>query len=396
MTQPGLYIHIPFCKKKCDYCDFASVPIDAAADALIDEYLTAMQNEMGHVRAIHELPLTFSTIFIGGGTPTILNEDQLIRLSGMIHPLCLSPLARGRCPEQKRGTEGVEFTIEGNPDSITLEKLKLLRDFGVSRLSIGAQSFNNDELKTLGRIHNSKQIFEAFKNARNAGFENINIDLIFGIPGQTLESWKITLDIAIELGPGHLSCYGLQIEEGTPFYERYINYDLDGQYEMYKHTIDFLKSQGYHHYEISNFAKPGFECKHNINYWKNGNYLGIGASAASHMDGKRWENPKDIKEYMDQYPLSASGGVSPLLRGRQREAQRGSIEITGTILMNLRLLEGIDLAQFEKRFGKTINSLYDKEIGELISLGLLEIKSGRMRLAEKGLYLGNKVFASFV
>ena len=373
MTGPGLYIHIPFCKKKCDYCDFASIPYDPAADG-IDEYLTALQNEMGYVRAIHELPLTFSTIFIGGGTPTLLNEDQIIKLMGIIGD------ANTR-----------EFTIEGNPDSITLEKLKLLHGLGVNRLSIGAQSFNDDELKTLGRIHNSKQILEAFENARNAGFKNISVDLIFGIPGQTLESWKETLDAAIKLEPEHLSCYGLQIEEGTPFHERYKG-DNDLQFEMYKYTIHLLKSRGYHHYEISNFAKPGFECKHNINYWKNGEYLGAGASAASHMNVKRWENPKDIKEYMDKF-LYRRGGAASLPR---KSRSTISTEITETILMNLRLIKGLDLSDFEKRFGTSFHSLYGDRLEDLASKGLIEAKSGFLRLTQKGLYLGNLVFEAFV
>ncbi len=289
--------------------------------------------------------------------------------------------------------------------------MKLLRQYSVNRLSIGAQSFNNDELRALGRIHDRGRIIQAFSIAREAGFNNINLDLMFGIPQQTLGSWQRTLDQALELGPEHLSCYGLQIEEGTPFHKIYSvdkNDPMykrpggaslpndDTQFEMYKHTIDLLKSAGYHHYEISNFAKPGFECKHNINYWKNGDYIGIGASAASHMGGKRRENPKDIQEYLNQYPLSASGGVSPLLRGRQRKAQRGSIEITETILMNLRLLKGLDLDGFKKRFGASLEDLYGKELEKLSALGLIELLEGRLKLSENGLYLANKVFEEFV
>ena len=404
MTATGLYIHIPFCKKKCDYCDFASIPMDGAADVNVEaggrqplhDYLIAINNELQSYSGF--VP---STIFIGGGTPTILSDDQLIRLLEILTPLCISPLARGRCPELLRGTEGVEFSIEGNPDSITSEKLKIFKQSDINRLSIGAQSFNDDELKTLGRIHNSKQITEAFENARNEGFDNINIDLIFGIPGQTLESWKRTLDIAIKLDPEHISCYGLQIEEGTPFYENYGSGceqkygrnnvpplpDDDMQYNMYKHSIDFLTSRGYHHYEISNFAKPGYECKHNINYWKNGDYLGIGASAASHIGGKRWENLRNIKEYTDHVRA---------IHELPQSKSTSQTEITETILMNLRLLEGMNLADFEKRFGTSFVSLYEDQLEDLISKGLAEIKSGFLRMTEKGLYLGNEIFRCFV
>ena len=396
MTGSGLYIHIPFCRKKCDYCDFASIPMDPAADDNVGaggrqplhDYLVAINNELQSYPAF--IP---STIFIGGGTPTILNPDELHKLMDIVE-------ARGRVPLQ------IEFTIESNPGTVDAHKLKLLHYLGINRLSIGAQSFNDDELKILGRIHNSKQIINAFENARNAGFDNINIDLIFGIPGQTLGSLKETLDAAIKLNPEHISCYGLQIEEGTPFWGRYVGdahdsvqtphaaslSDDDLQYHMYKHTIDLLKSRGYHHYEISNFAKPGYECKHNINYWKNGDYLGIGASAASHIDGKRWENTTNIDEYICKCG-SRTAFINP---ATARDGGTPKIEITETILMNLRLLEGIDLKEFENRFGASIHSLYGCQLGDLTLNGLVEIKSGLLRLTEKGLYLGNIVFESFV
>ncbi|MFA5098472.1 MAG: radical SAM family heme chaperone HemW [Candidatus Margulisiibacteriota bacterium] len=409
----GLYIHIPFCRKKCDYCDFASVPIDDAADDNVGaggrgstelaevqplhDYLIAINNELRSYPGF--VP---STIFIGGGTPTILDTEQLRKLMGIVR----TPIGSG--------PQHIEFTIEGNPDSMTLDKLKLLRQYGANRLSIGAQSFNNDELRALGRIHDRGRIIQAFSIAREAGFNNINLDLMFGIPQQTLGSWQRTLDQALELGPEHLSCYGLQIEEGTPFHKIYSGDkndpmyrrpggaslpNDDTQFEMYKHTIDLLKSRGYHHYEISNFAKPGFECKHNMNYWKNGDYIGIGASAASHMGGKRRENPKDTQEYLNR-DLYSRGGAAALLMSSESTPMGGGgaskTEITETILMNLRLLEGLDLDGFKKRFGASLEDLYGKELEKLSALGLIEILKGRLKLSENGLYLANKVFEEFV
>ena len=404
---PGLYIHIPFCKKKCDYCDFVSFPIDCIDDVraggrlpLPDQYLAAIKNEMdaigrdtdNYVRAgFKPAPsISFSTIYIGGGTPTILTDDELKKLGGIIDNV----RAGGRLPRQY-----TEFTAECNPGTLTRSKLKVLKQIGVNRLSIGCQSFNDDELKTLGRIHSSKEILESIENARAEGFDNINLDLIFALPGQTLDSWKKTLNAAISLDPEHISAYDLQIEAGTPFYDRYgPSHDNnvraqhvaplpsnDDEYQMYKATIDLLKSRGYHHYEISNFAKPGHECAHNINYWKNGDYTGAGLNASSHMNGRRFQNTSSLDAYL-----------SGPLDSKKEEERKDTDEVSETVFMGLRLLEGLDTLEFEKRFNMSINTLYRKQIAELIDLGLIETSDNNIRLSAKGLFLANDVFEKFV
>lgn len=379
MTSIGLYVHIPFCKKKCGYCDFTSFP---DRTGLIDAYIETIVMEAGK-RAKDLEP---DTVYIGGGTPSLLSSSQLSSLLSGLKGNCF-----GKSPP-------AEFTIESNPGTVSFDKLKLLHDLGIDRLSIGAQSFDDVELKLLGRIHTSKQIYEAYEAAKNAGFMNINLDLIFALPGQSLDSWKKTLNKAIDLGPEHISAYNLLIEEGTPFYDKYGIYpnnsvraycntplpDNDLEYEMYKGTIDILKSCGYDHYEISNFAKPGFECRHNINYWKSGDYIGIGLSAASHINGQRYENTKDLDGYLKD-PLKS-----------QKTANTRKEEISETIFMGLRLLEGIDLNDFKKRFGNNLEEIFKKEISVLMKNGLVLIDNGKMRLTEKGLFLGNSVFEYFV
>jgi oxygen-independent coproporphyrinogen-3 oxidase len=310
--------------------------------------------------------------------------------------------------------------LESNPATADKEKLKTLRELGINRLSIGAQSFNDQHLKTLGRIHNSKDIFRFYDDARSAGFDNINLDLIFALPGQTLAEWKKDLQAAIDLKPNHISTYNLQIEENTPLWEMTKSQapnpkqspnpkiqipKRDGEprrlvsggpqlqlpneeieLAMYEYAIETLASAGYKHYEISNFAKPGFECQHNINYWKNGNYIGIGAGAHSHLSGKRWSNPNCIEGYMRQ----ASGETGNVMRDVLRITQDDSPDATDqreTIFMGLRLLDGLSVNNFKG---------YEKEVKELTNDGLLELDGDHYKLSKKGLYLGNLVFEKFV
>ncbi len=368
----GLYIHIPFCKKKCDYCDFVSSPI--GNDMIPNEYIDALGMEIqsrmdvSNCKAMpwHGSTIYLPTIFIGGGTPSLMTAVQIMKLGS-------------HCKNAP------EWSIEINPGTITSEKLHAMKQIGINRISIGIQSFNDEELQLLGRIHDRKTAIDAIEMVRNAGFKNFNVDLIFGLPGQSLNNWKQTLEIAIEQSPTHISAYNLQIEENTPFYERQYSLDNDKEYAMYTYTIDALKSQGYIHYEISNFAKPGFECKHNINYWKNGDYLGIGVSAASHLNGKRYVNSNNIDEY-----------IKAPVNNRIEEDRSDKDEITETIFMGLRLMKGLNLKDFETRFNKPITAIYEKELRELTNEDLVTIADNHLYLTNKGIFLANIVFEKFI
>ena len=332
----SLYFHIPFCKKKCSYCDFVSY---AGKEDLIDEYVDALIREFELLRSTFNFQL--STIYFGGGTPTLLKTSHF---ENIINTL-ICHLSLDICHS--------EISIEANPGTVSFEYLRELRILGINRISIGVQSFNDKHLKTLGRIHNSAEAIKAVEDARKAGFENISIDLIFAIPNQTLEEWKGDLQIALSLSPEHLSTYNLQIEEGTPLFERMTNNkiqrtneDLDA--DMYEFTIDWLTANGFRHYEVSNFTKPGLECKHNINYWKMGSWIGIGTGAKSHI---------------------------------------GKTNTSDAIFMGLRLIDGINKSLFKG---------FEKEVQDLCSQGLIEEFGQNIKLTRKGLLLGNLVFEKFV
>ncbi|MEE8638632.1 MAG: radical SAM family heme chaperone HemW [Candidatus Margulisiibacteriota bacterium] len=354
----SLYIHIPFCKRKCNYCDFVSY---AGKEELIDEYVEGLIREFELLFSTFNFLLApsevegLSTIYFGGGTPTLLEPGHFEKILETV----------------PRPPSHVEITIESNPGTADKAKLKELRKLRINRISIGVQSFNDKHLQTLGRIHNSKEIFRFYDDARAADFENINLDLIFALPDQTLKEWKNDLQTAISLEPEHLSAYNLQVEAGTPFHSQKLDLPSEeSELKMHEYAIETLTDKGYKHYEISSFAKPGFECKHNINYWKNGNYIGIGAGAHSHIDGKRWSNPNSIEEY---------------LTSRNRESQVPSR--SETIFLGLRLLEGISTDNFQD---------FEKELTELIESGLLIKENSHVKLTRKGLYLANLVFEKFV
>ena len=381
----ALYIHIPFCKKKCDYCDFVSY---AGKEEMLEEYVQALTQEIEASPPF--IPLSIfdgegetrregvRTIFFGGGTPTLLEPKHFDKIISTI--ICHLSLDIGRS----------EISVECNPGTADKAKLKALHDLGINRLSIGAQSFNDRHLKTLGRIHDAKAIFRIYDDARSAGFDNINLDLMFALPSQTVEEWKADLQSAINLKPNHLSTYNLSIEENTPFNLRLTCLpagtathnlqlpDEDEELEMYEYTIETLIASGYKHYEISNFAKPGFECRHNINYWLNGNYIGVGAGAHSHINGQRWSNPNCIEEYIKSMFE---------VRSSRFKFSPGTPDQRETIFLGLRLPEGIPTNKFNS---------FEKEVSDLIKDGMLEEKNGNYRLTRKGLYLGNLVFEKFV
>ncbi|OGC22919.1 hypothetical protein A2291_00165 [candidate division WOR-1 bacterium RIFOXYB2_FULL_42_35] len=364
----SLYIHLPFCKKKCNYCDFVSY---AGKEDLIDEYVESLCKEIKTAG-----PQDYQTIYFGGGTPTLLSPkhfDKVLKTLTHLHKTP-PPLPEG---EGKKEND-IEISIETNPGTADKAKLKVLRELGINRLSIGAQSFNNQHLKTLGRIHSAEDIIRFYNDARSAGFENINLDLIFALPGQTLAEWQADIQTALKLKPEHLSVYNLQIEEGTPFHLKRSTLNLpqeDLELAMYEDTIESLTSAGFKHYEISNFSKPGFECKHNLFYWRNGNYLGVGAGAHSHVDGQRWANPNSIENYIHDPRPSPQDQSSPLIFRQE------------TIFMGLRLLDGLEIEKFKG---------FEQEVADSIGDNLLTKDKDNYKLTRKGLYLANLVFERFV
>ena len=360
--QTALYIHLPFCKHKCNYCDFASF---AGRESFIPAYLDALAKE-----AAHGTPVPVQTVYVGGGTPSLLSAEQLYRLCGIVRRYCGGIAALE------------ESTLEANPESLTPQKIRLLRDAGFNRLSLGLQSFDDKELKVLGRVHDVKTFLNAFSQAREGGFFNINVDLIAGLPGQTLEQFVAGLTRLMELRPEHISVYGLQIEEGTPFYERGLVCDQPLMRRMLEETHWRLQDAGYHHYEISNFALPGYEAKHNTHYWENGEYVGLGSAAASYQKGCRRQNVSDIQEYIRRVEAGQSPvAFSETLTGKAHEGE--------TLMLALRKLDGVELTPVQQ-------ALFGTEIQKHLDDGLLVRDGKKVKLSFEGLFLANEVFCSFV
>lgn len=409
--SPSLYVHIPFCLKRCIYCDFVSglYNPDRAAD-----YIEALKREISNMPK----EKTLSTLFIGGGTPTALPSDILSSLLNHIFThFSFSP------PLNKGGQGGIETTIEANPGTVDTDKLKAVRSAGINRISIGVQSFDDDELSFLGRIHTSEEAEQAVHIAEDSGFENIGIDLIYGIPGQDINSWKMTLEKAVRLKPQHISTYELTAEEGTRLYiylntpplipplskggdrgvtptqrERLCRDTLppeDKAIEMYEHTIDYLTSAGYLHYEISNFSLPGYQCRHNLNYWDRGEYYGAGLGAHSFLNETRFHNTDNIDEYLELISENKSAVKGP-------ESITGDMALSEAIFLGLRKTGGINIETITKRYNVNILNIFHKEIEDLRAAGLIEITSSEcayettMKLTRKGLVLSNEVFTKFI
>jgi len=358
----GLYIHIPFCKKKCNYCDFCSYVKD---ENTISLYLTALKREIDTLTTNHS-PL--STIYIGGGTPSLLNLHQLEFLFGSL----LKNLDFNKIEET---------SFECNPESITEEKLNILKNFGVSRLCFGLQSTKNEILSFLGRVHTFEDFLHKFEISRKLGFKNINIDLIYGIPGQSLDMWKETLKDVVKIKPEHLSIYCLSIEDGTEFQKMGVSVDENLSADMYEYAIDYLENEGYIQYEISNFSLAGFECKHNINYWQNGEYFGFGCSAVSYLNGVRKKNTSDLELY-----IKTSGKKTAT-----EEMETNSYEtiLSEKIFLGLRMNKGIILTEeIENKYGQVINKFIEE--------GFLKLDSDRISLTKNGLFVSNRIFMEFV
>jgi oxygen-independent coproporphyrinogen-3 oxidase len=386
----SLYVHIPFCLKRCIYCDFVSVTYDPEK---ADAYLKALKKE------IFEIPdgTFFSSLYIGGGTPTALSTNALSDLINHIFDHFNFP-------------EDYEATIEANPGTIGKEKLLAICTSGINRISIGIQSFNNDELAFLGRIHTPEEAEQTVYMAKDAGFENIGIDLIYGLPGQSIDSWRKTLERAVSLKPKHISTYELTVEKGTVLYKLLSNNHSSPPlskggikgiaYEdeiigMYNHTIDYLTSNGFMHYEISNFAMPDYFCRHNLNYWNRGEYHGAGLGAHSYINGKRFYNTDNLDDYLGLI----SANKTPV---KETENITEDKALSEAIFLGLRKTEGINVESFFRQYKKNIPGYYHKDIKDLQEAGLLEVTSSgcsyetNLKLTRKGLLLSNEIFARFI
>jgi len=370
----GLYVHIPFCLSKCGYCDFNSF---AGLEALFAAYTSALVQEVEDA-----VPAQVRTVYLGGGTPTVLPSPDLARILRAIH-------------RHFRVDARAEISIEANPCTIDLPKLGHLRAEGFNRLSLGVQSFDNQELQMLGRIHCARDAVQAMENARLAGFENLSLDLLYGLPRQTLASWQSSLERALELAPDHLSLYALTLEEGTPLSAAIAKGELpapdpDLAADMYEFAREVLSRAGFLHYEISNWSRsPDLMCWHNLTYWRNESYLGFGAGAHSWLFGKRWSNTPSPAAYIQH---TAQG--RRLMSSTETIPQE--LEMSETMMMGLRLLdEGIPFERFQDRFGVSLPDKYAHQLEELSGLGLIQVGNGRLRLSERGCLLGNQVFLRF-
>jgi oxygen-independent coproporphyrinogen-3 oxidase len=367
----SLYVHIPFCERKCAYCGFYSEPVGAHhVEVLVDALLAELER--------YDLHEPIRTVYVGGGSPTCLGRDHLMRL--------VEALAA-------QAADAEEFTVEANPGQVDADLLAALRRAGVNRLSIGAQSFIESEVRFLGRGHNVHHTKKAVEDARAAGFENINLDLIFAIPNSTMSSWKKSLAAALAHKVEHISAYALTLEGGTALQSaiavgEIVSIDEETDRQMYEIAIDALAQAGYRQYEISNFAKPGFECRHNLRYWANEPFIGLGPSAASFYRGRRTTNIADIRAYVD----GVNAG-SPMLVDAQVP---GEIQTAcETAVLNLRRMEGIDLEQFKERTGYDIMELFANEIANHRKAGLLELAEGRIRLTRQAFPIADRVLSDF-
>lgn len=383
MKKLAIYIHIPFCVRKCLYCDFLSAP---ASDETREQYVQALCREIREERKSY-VNYKIETIFLGGGTPSLLSGEQLDRILGTVF-------------DAYQVADDCEISMEVNPGTVTKEKLKAYKRAGVNRLSIGMQSAVEEELQSLGRIHSSEDAFDTYNLAVKTGFNNINIDLMSAIPGQTIESWKESLKRILDLepAPAHVSAYSLIIEEGTSFFENTPALpDEDTEREMYKITNDILSRAGYVRYEISNYAKPGYACRHNCTYWERGSYVGFGIGAASLVEQVRFSNTRNLKDYLGKYLKNATVAIK---ENRQELSVEEQME--EFMFLGLRMMRGVSAGKFSDLFGKTIEQVYPGIVEKYCRQGLLqkipEQGSGEVRIAltERGIDVSNVIMADFL
>jgi oxygen-independent coproporphyrinogen III oxidase len=391
----GLYIHLPFCQRKCSYCGFLS--LENQPEMVIKQYLINVLSEaklqfdsLNHrMNGRNNSTYIVDTIYIGGGTPSLINgKDMLALLDGVRHIFSIA--------------DSAEITMESNPNSLTEENLLAYRKAGINRISIGVQSFDDGILAGIGRLHDSKGALKAVCMTKNAGFENINIDLMFGLPGQTFQQWEESLNAAVSLDPTHLSLYTLQIEEGTKLYQKYKAdklplVDLDVDRACYHYAIEFLKKNGFNQYEISNFAKDNYECKHNIKYWSFEEFLGLGLGASSYVDGKRWENVSCMEQWTSQIENKTLPVDNESLHHESYKDAMGTFVFTG-----LRKTEGISFEDFKNRFGLDFFRAYAgcmNQLEQYRSQGQLDwsnCSTGRLWITEVGIDHSNEIMSEFV
>ncbi|QGM29826.1 oxygen-independent coproporphyrinogen III oxidase [Bacillus sp. N3536] len=373
----GVYIHIPFCHQICNYCDFNKFYFH---NQPVDEYIESLGKEM----ALWQDDLAkarIETIFLGGGTPTALSLEQLERLLTLIHQYI--PLEHVK-----------EFSSEANPDELTLEKMQLMRKFGVNRLSMGVQTFNQDLLKILGRTHSNNHVYDVIQYAKQTEFPSISIDLMYGLPNQTMEQWKESLQEAFRLKIPHISAYSLLVEPKTIFYNLLSKGKLslpgeDLEAEMYGYLMDEMKRNGYKQYEISNFSYEGKASEHNLLYWNNDEYIGLGAGAHGYVNSIRYSNHGPLKKYMQQLEI----GEKPVMMQKEVTYEEKMEE---EMFLGLRKNQGVSLSNFDKRYGKSLYEAYGNEIEELLEKELLEIKNDYVFLTNRGRFVGNEVFQYFL
>ena len=367
-----LYVHIPFCVRKCQYCDFLSGPSDEETK---DRYIEALLKEIR--AAEHTEDYEIVSVFIGGGTPSALKAEAIASIMRTLQ-------------EQFFFCEDAEVTIEANPGTVDLEKLTIYRNVGINRLSLGLQSTDAEELKLLGRIHSYEEFLKSYEWAREAGFSNINIDLMFAIPGQTGEAWRQHLYQVAELNPEHISAYSLIIEEGTPFAEQNLDLpDEDTEYQMYEDTAEILERYGYRQYEISNYAKQGYMCRHNAGYWQRREYLGFGLGASSLYRGMRFSNTRRMQEYLKESrnPDQIRKDVTVLSRNERIEE---------FMFLGLRMTEGISEKKFEENFDVRLMDVYGDILQKYEETGFMEHIEPKWRLTRKGIHVSNHILADFL
>lgn len=386
----SLYLHVPFCSLKCSYCDFNSY---ARLDDLVPEFVDALCTELAlWAPIVRERPV--ATVFFGGGTPSLLPLPHIERITTTLR-------------EHLALADGAEVTLEANPGTADRDYFAGILAAGVNRLSIGFQSMHDDELAALDRIHNAAEAEQCYRWARDAGFRRVNLDLIYGLPGQPMASWQETVERATELAPEHISAYALTVEDGTK-----LAYDVehgtvpppdgDLQAEMYEWTGRRLAEAGYHQYEISNWSLPGEECRHNLVYWRNDEWLALGPGAHSHWGGHRFADVYSPKQYVRlvaetaESPPAAGDAPDAVLAAMRQvtfvDPQPAALQMADTAILALRLNAGLDLGEFEGRFGRRFEDVYAKVLAETLQLGLLERDNGRVRLTDRGRYLANEVF----
>ena len=379
----GIYVHVPFCTAKCGYCDFNSY---ANHEHLIPAYADTLVKDAGlWVEVVGGRPV--ETIFFGGGTPSLNPVDEMATiLDGLRARFDVAPDA--------------EISLEANPGSLSTSYLSGLRGIGFNRLSIGVQSFDDEELVQLDRIHTADDARRALACAREAGFDNVNLDLIYGLPEQPLSGWQRTLEEAFALAPEHLSLYALTVEEGTPLARdiargRVTAPDADAQAEQYEWTQDRLAQAGYEHYEISNWARPGYRCRHNLIYWQNREYLGLGAGAHSFLNGVRFSSvllPNRYVELVDASVAARARGTGEMRHVAGTELITEELSISDTLILGLRLTDGIDLDAFAARYGRSVDEVHGSVIDEFVGYGLLERTATHLRLTPRGRLLSNELF----